>query len=58
MLAYYSSHGLTNARTEAVNVLMKKVKRIGHGFRNIENYRLRLLLHCGPANGKINPPRG
>ena len=26
---------------------MKKVKRVGHGFRNLHNYRLRLLLHCG-----------
>ncbi len=24
-----------------------KIKRVGHGFRNFENYRLRLLLHCG-----------
>lgn len=26
---------------------MKKIKRVGHGFRNRKNYRLRLLLHCG-----------
>ncbi len=38
---------LTNGPTEAVNLLVKKVKRIGHGFRSFENYRLRLLLHCG-----------
>ena len=25
----------------------QKVKRVGHGFRNFANYRLRLLLHCG-----------
>jgi transposase len=37
---------------------MKKVKRIGHGFRNLDNYRLRLLLHCGGCAGKITPPRG
>jgi transposase len=30
-----------------VNLLIKKVKRVGHGFRNFTNYRLRLLLHCG-----------
>jgi hypothetical protein len=30
-----------------VNLLVKKVKRVGHGFRNFDNYRLRLLLHCG-----------
>jgi transposase len=27
----------------------QKVKRVGHGFRNFANYRLRLLLHCGVA---------
>jgi hypothetical protein len=25
----------------------QKVKRVGHGFRNFANYRLRLLLHGG-----------
>jgi hypothetical protein len=25
----------------------QKVKRVGHGFRNFANYRLRLLLYCG-----------
>jgi hypothetical protein len=33
--------------TEAVNLLIKKIKLVGHGFRNFDNYRLRLLLHCG-----------
>ncbi len=47
VLAYYTSDGLSNARSEAINALVKKTKRVGHGFRNIENYRLRLLLHCG-----------
>jgi transposase len=30
-----------------VNLLIKKVKRVGHGFRNLGNYRLRSLLYCG-----------
>jgi transposase len=30
-----------------MNLLVKKIKRVGHGFRNFQNYRLRLLLHCG-----------
>ncbi len=30
-----------------MNLLIKKIKRSGHGFRNFDNYRLRLLLHCG-----------
>ncbi len=46
VLAWHAT-GLTNGPTEAVNLLVKKVKRVGHGFRNFENYRLRLLLHCG-----------
>jgi transposase len=32
--------------TEAINLLVKKVKRVGHGFRNFANYRLRLLLRA------------
>ena len=47
VIAYYRNDGLSNARSEAVNALVKKIKRVGHGFRNLDNYRLRLLLHCG-----------
>ena len=39
--------GLSNGPTEATNLLIKKVKRVGHGFRNFGNYRLRVLLYCG-----------
>jgi transposase len=55
VLAYYRSDGLSNARTEAINGLMKKTKRVGHGFRNLRNYRLRLLLHCGGVNWQHQP---
>ena len=41
--------GCSNGFTEAVNLLIKKVKCVGHGFRNVANYRLQLLLHCGVA---------
>jgi len=47
ILAFYATDGCSNGPTEAVNLLIKKVKRVGHGFRNFSNYRLRLLLHCG-----------
>jgi hypothetical protein len=47
VLAFHSTMGCSNGLTEAVNLLIKKVKRVGHGFRNFANYRLRLLLHCG-----------
>ena len=48
LLAYFDTGGVSNGPTEAVNALIKKVKRVGrHGYRNFGNYRLRLLLHCG-----------
>jgi transposase len=47
ILAFHATKGCSNGPTEAVNLLIKKVKRVGHGFRNFTNYRLRLLLHCG-----------
>jgi transposase len=47
ILAFHTTNGCSNGLTEAVNLLIKKVKRVGHGFRNFTNYRLRLLLHCG-----------
>ena len=34
---------------------MKKIQRIGHGFRNLRNYRLRLLLHCGGVAWQDQP---
>jgi hypothetical protein len=47
IVAFHTTGGCSNGPTEAVNLLIKKVKRDGHGFRNFANYRLRLLLHCG-----------
>lgn len=47
LLAYFDTGGVSNGPTEAINGLIKKIKRVGHGYRNFDNYRLRLLLHCG-----------
>jgi transposase len=47
ILAWHATGGCSNGPTEAMNLLIKKVKRVGHGFRNFTYYRLRLLLHCG-----------
>ena len=38
---------LTNAATEGTNLIVKNIKRLGLGFRNFENYRLRLRMRCG-----------
>ena len=42
----FLSTGITNARTEGTNRLIKQVKRAACGFRNRENYRRRVRLHC------------
>jgi transposase len=47
ILAWHVTGGCSNGLTEAMNLLIKKVKRVGHGFRSFTNYRLRLLLYCG-----------
>lgn|GEM_PF-992333 len=39
--------GDSNGPTEAMNLLIKKIKRAGCGFTNFQHYRLRLLAHCG-----------
>jgi transposase len=39
--------GASNGPTEAVNLLVKKVLRVAHGFRSFDNFRVRVLLHCG-----------
>lgn len=51
--------GASNGPTEGLNLLVKKVKRAGHGFRSFANYRLRILLHAGgvrrPATRPLPP---
>jgi transposase len=56
-LAYFDTGGVSNGPTEAMNLLVKKIKRTGHGFRNFNNYRLRLLLHCGVDWHTAQPTR-
>ena len=38
--------GITNARTEGYNRLVKQVKRVSCGFRNRENSTRRIRFHC------------
>jgi transposase len=44
MLAYFATHGVSNGGTEAINLLIEKTRRLAHGFRNFDNYRLRIVL--------------
>jgi transposase len=44
---------ISNGPTEALNNLIKRIKRIGFGFRNFENYRIRALLYAGRPNWRV-----
>ncbi|MBI1918295.1 MAG: ISL3 family transposase [Planctomycetes bacterium] len=46
-LLNYFDRRYSNGRTEALNLSIKNVKRVGHGFASFKNYRLRVLLHTG-----------
>ena len=45
----------SNARTEAANARIKDVKRSARGFRNLRNYRLRILLAAGRRPCQTQP---
>lgn len=44
---------VSNGPTEALNNLIKRVKRVGYGFRNFRNYRVRALLYAGKPNWRL-----
>jgi len=52
-IANYHLARVTNGPTEALNNLIKRIKRIGFGFRNFENYRIRALLYAGKPNWRV-----
>jgi len=37
--------GITSARTEGYNRVIKQIKRVACGFRNQDNYERRIMLH-------------
>jgi hypothetical protein len=41
----------TNAPTEAINNLIKRIKRVAFGITNWQNYRTRALLYAGGLRG-------
>lgn len=51
---------MSNGPTEAVNNLIKRVKRTAFGFRRFAHYRIRALLYAGRPNwtllDRITPP--
>ncbi len=43
-------HHVSNGPTEAINNLIKRVKRAAFGFRRFAHYRIRALLYAGKPN--------
>ena len=52
--AWHAYH-LTNGPTEAMNNLIKRVKRVAFGFTNFRNYRVRALLYAGKPDWSLLP---
>jgi transposase len=46
-LGYFDTDGASNGGTEAINGLIELHRRVARGFRNRDNYRLRMLLIGG-----------
>jgi transposase len=44
VLAYFDTGGISNGGTEAINLMIEKTRRLAHGFRNVTNHRIRILL--------------
>ena len=47
--AWHRAH-LSNGPTEAVNNLIKRIKRVAFGLRRFRNHRVRVLLYAGRPN--------
>ena len=52
-LAYFTTDRASNGGTEAINGLIELHRRVARGFRNLTNYRLRMLL----IGGGLSDPR-
>ena len=50
--AWHTAH-VSNGPTEAVNNLIKRVKRAAFGFRHFRNYRVRALLYAGKPDWSL-----
>jgi len=44
---------VSNGPTESINNLIKRIKRIGFGFRKFAHYRTRVLLYCGKPDWEL-----
>jgi Transposase len=56
LLAYLDTSGVSNGGTEAINLIIEKVRRLAHGFRDFTHYRLRILLAASATALTANDP--
>ena len=49
----YHRARVSNGPTEALNNLIKRIKRVGFGFRKFAHYRIRALLYAGKPNWRV-----
>lgn len=45
-------HRVSNARTEGFNRIIKNTKRVVCGFRNMDRYQTRILVHIALTRGR------
>ena len=55
--AYFDTDRASNGPTEAVNLLVEKVRRVGHGYRRSTTTASACSLHCGIGWPTLWPPR-
>ena len=53
ILAYFDT-GVSNGPVEAINGRLEHLRGIAQGFRNLDHYILRSLLHSGQLANRIN----
>jgi transposase len=54
IVAWHQAH-VSNGPTEAVNNLIKRIKRVAFGMTRFRNFRIRVLLYAGRPNWDLLP---
>jgi transposase len=57
LFAAFTNPDVSNGPTENLNLKIKNTKRVARGYRNFDNYRLRLLLNHGRIHEDHTPTR-
>ena len=57
ILAYWHTDRSNAGPTEAINNVIETTRRIARGFRNFENYRLRILASASGQRPYRQPPK-